>query len=279
MQPIGGALPRGVGADFVNAERVIAERGLTLGKPLSFSAIAPSTNDLAKEAAREGAPHGATFVTEEQSAGRGRQGRAWLATRGEALLVSVLLRVPCAPARLPTLSLACGLATRDAIARWTRDEPMVKWPNDVWIGGRKVAGILVEGVLQGDKVQSIVVGVGINVHTRAFPDVIAPIATSIALHSAAAADGARPVDRGELLADLLANLDRDVTLVAARGVGLVHGRLTRYDALRGLRVASEDGAEGEAAGFDLEGRLVVRRDDGTLLHWSSGEVQLRARPA
>lgn len=274
MRPIGGDLPRGVGADYTNAERVIAERGLTLGKPLSISATATSTNDLAKEAAREGALHGATFVAEEQSAGRGRQGRAWLATRGEALLVSVLLRVPCAPARLPTLSLACGLATRDAIARWTREEPMVKWPNDVWIGGRKVAGILVEGVLQGDKVQSIVVGVGINVHTRAFPGVIAPIATSIALH---ATHTGPPVDRAELLADLLANLDRDLTLVAALGVGLVHGRLTRFDALRGLRVASEDGGEGEAAGIDLEGRLVVRRDDGTVLHWSSGEVQLRAR--
>jgi BirA family biotin operon repressor/biotin-[acetyl-CoA-carboxylase] ligase len=145
---------------------------------------------------------------------------------------------------------------------------MLKWPNDVLLGDRKVAGVLVEGVVQGSEVQSIVVGVGINVHTRDFPEAIAAVATSIALH----ADS--PCDRAELLADLLAHLDRDVTLVAARGVGLIHGRLSRYDALRGRAVIGGDGERGEASGIDLEGRLTVRVADGTLVRWSAGEVHL-----
>lgn len=267
------SVPRGVGADLAPATEAIARRGITVGTPLHLLADTTSTNDLAKDAARSGHAHGVTFVAELQTAGRGRQGRAWMAARGEALLVSVLFRLACPPLRLPSLALAAGLAARDAVARWTREEPMLKWPNDVLLGGRKVAGVLVEGVLQGDKVTAVVVGVGINVHTRAFPDEIAGIATSIALH---AKEGVAP-DRAELLADLLAGLDRDLALVAARGVGLVHSRLVRWDALRGRRVAGDE-VEGIADGIDLEGRLQVRRADGTLARVNAGEVRLVSSP-
>lgn len=265
-------LEPGIGADLAAAPRLIDERGITLGKPLELFAETTSTNDVAKNAARAGAPHGATFVAEIQSAGRGRQGRSWVAARGESLLVSVLMRVHCPSYRLPTLSLACGLAARDAIAHFTSAEPKLKWPNDVLIAGKKVAGILVEGVLSGDNVTAVVIGVGINVHTRAFPDELATIATSVALN--AKPDSPRAIDRAELLADLLAGLDRDVALVAARGVGIVHGRLTRFDALAGQAVASEEG-EGIARGIDLEGRLVVEREDGSFVHFRAGEVHLR----
>lgn len=269
-----GGVPRGVGSDYASLAERIAERGCSLGKPLHLEAEVTSTNDLAKDAARSGAPHGTTFVAETQSAGRGRQGRTWLATRGESILVSVVLRVACPPRRLPTLALACGLAARDAVAKATRTTPMVKWPNDVWLDGKKVAGVLVEGVIQGDKVSAVIVGVGINVHTRVWDEAILPIATSVAMH--AHAEGAPP-DRATLLADLLAAIDHDVGLVAARGIGLVHARLERYDALRGRRVRGDgDEPGGVAEGIDLEGRLLVRRDDGSLARLSAGEVHLGA---
>ncbi len=270
----GSGVPRGVGADYAHLAERIADRGCTLGKPLHLEAEVSSTNDLAKDAARSGAPHGTTFVAEAQTHGRGRQGRSWLASRGESILVSVVLRVACPVRRLPTLSLACGLAARDAIAKATRTVPMVKWPNDVWLDGKKVAGVLVEGLLQGDQANAIIVGVGINVHARAFDPAIVAIATSVALHAREEA----PPERAVILADLLAALDRDVGLVAARGVGLIHSRLTQYDALRGLRVHGDGDAPGDpggvAEGIDLEGRLLVRRDDGALARFGAGEVHL-----
>ncbi|MBL9107655.1 MAG: biotin--[acetyl-CoA-carboxylase] ligase, partial [Myxococcales bacterium] len=142
--------------------------GLALGNPLVFHPETASTNDLAKEAGKSGAPHGTTFVADAQTHGRGRQGRAWTAAPGEALLVSVLFRTPCPLARLPLLSLAAGLAARDAVALALGDDPraLVKWPNDVWVRGangegpRKIAGVLVESTLVGGRVESLVVGVG-----------------------------------------------------------------------------------------------------------------------
>jgi BirA family biotin operon repressor/biotin-[acetyl-CoA-carboxylase] ligase len=256
---------------LARAAALIHERGIAIGAPLTIVGRTTSTNDLAKQAAREGAPHGATFVAEEQTEGRGRQGRAWLAGAGESLLMSVVLRVTCPPARLPPLALVAGLATRDAVARWTRETPRIKWPNDVMIGERKIAGVLVEGILQGTRVEALVVGIGINVHARAFPDEIASLATSIAL----AAKSDEAVDRGELLADLLVALDRDIALASARGLGLVHARLTQFDALRGLRVSGDE-VSGTAEGIDLDGRLLVRGDDGILRRCSAGEVRVSA---
>jgi BirA family biotin operon repressor/biotin-[acetyl-CoA-carboxylase] ligase len=244
----------------------------SLGAPLVSLASTTSTSDLAKLAAKEGAPHGATWVADVQTAGRGRQGRAWIAAPGEALLFSVILRVPCAPARLPPLSLVVGLAVRDAVARAAPEALVrIKWPNDVVVGEArlKVAGVLVEASLSGTSVEAIVVGVGVNVHTRAFPPELAAIATSIEL-----AGGA--TTRSALMSDILASLERDGPLAAARGIGPLHARLTAADALRGARVRSESG-EGIAEGIDTEGRLVVRTDDGTIARFTAGEVHLLAK--
>jgi len=259
----------------------ISARGVGLGHPLTILDETSSTNDVAKREAKNGAPHGATFVAEAQTSGRGRQGRAWLAARGESILVSVVLRLACAPSRLPPLSLVAGLAARDAVARaigagpggepGARPRAALKWPNDVLLDGRKVAGVLVEAQIAGQAVESLVVGVGINVHARSFPDGIAETATSVALHAVA------PPDRGAILVDLLEGLDRDLPIAAARGLGLVHARIAAADALRGARVRGEPG-EGTAEGVDVEGRLLVRDDGGALSRWVSGEVHLAPSP-
>jgi BirA family biotin operon repressor/biotin-[acetyl-CoA-carboxylase] ligase len=228
-----------------------------------------STNDEAKRAAREGAPHGATWVAERQTAGRGRQGRVWLSSPGEDLLFSVLVRVACPPSRLPPIALAAGLAVRDAVAAAAPTaEATIKWPNDVLAGGRKVAGILVEAITAGSRVEAVVVGVGINVHERELPVDIADRATSVALVSRT------PPDRAVLLADVLAALDRDLHVVVARGLGLLRARLEASDALRGRRVRSDAGDDGVASGIDDDGCLLVRRTDGVLVRWGSGEVHL-----
>lgn len=281
--------------DLARAREAIASRGCALGVPLVIEEETTSTNDDAKRGARDGAPHGAVWLAESQTSGRGRQGRAWLSARGENLLFSVLLRLRCAPARVPPVSLACGLAVRDAVARALGSaadgDVLVKWPNDVLVRSprdgvlRKVAGVLVESALSGANVEYVVVGIGINVLVRSLPDEVAGIATSIALERDARGGpgaGAGELDRAEILADVLAQLDRDAGHVAHKGLGLVHARLTRHDALAGKQVESvaEDGTAGDlrgvASGIDLDGRLLVRADDGAITRVSSGEVRMRA---
>lgn len=273
--------------DLARAVEVIASRGVSIGAPLSIAEETQSTNDDAKRGAREGAPHGAVWLAEMQTKGRGRQGRAWLSARGENLLFSVLLRLRCQPARVPPVSLACGLAVRDAVARAlgaaANDDVFVKWPNDVLVRSasdgalRKVAGVLVESALAGTKVEYVVVGIGINVHARALPEEVAALATSIALERDARPANVPPLDRSELLADVLANLDRDVEHVAHKGLGLIHARLTRHDALAGKAVEGVEGSSlrGTAQGIDLDGRLLVRDDAGAVTRVSSGEIRLR----
>lgn len=254
------------------AAEVVAARGAALGRPLLLLAATTSTNDEARRGAKEGAVHGATWVAEEQTAGRGRQGRVWLSPPGESLLFSVLVREAPSPARLPLVALVAGLAVRDAVARAVPQRPVtIKWPNDVWIGDRKVAGVLVEAISAGGRVEAIVVGIGVNVHTRVFPDEIAPRATSIAL---ALTSGANPPERAQILADVLAQLDGDLHVVCARGLGAFRARLEAADALRGRRVRTDANDDGTAVGIDEEGRLLVRRADGALARWISGEVHL-----
>ena len=263
----------GVLPDLGRAAEAIAARGGGLGRPLHLLSETSSTNDEAKRAARLGAPHGSTWVTESQTAGRGRQGRSWISPRGENLLFSVLIRSSGPAARLPLVSLVAGLAVAEAIERAAPSAGVrIKWPNDVVVATdagplRKVAGILVETSMTGDAVDAIVVGVGINVHTRTFPEELAELATSVTLLSHA------PADRAEILADALEGLDREVGVVLAMGLGPVHARLSTRDALQGRRVKSERG-EGTALGIDLEGRLVVAEAKGARVTWSAGEVHL-----
>lgn len=267
-----------VAPDLARVEEIVAVRGGRLGAPIHLLAATGSTNDDAKTGAREGAAHGSVWIAETQSKGRGRQGRTWVSPPGENLLFSVLLRLSCSPARVPPISLVCGLAVRDAVAKalGDGDRVLVKWPNDVVIrdrtgaGYRKVAGILVESALAGTKVEHVIVGIGVNVHTRDFPAELEAIATSLAR------EGGGAPDRAELLADILGALDRDVEQVAHRGLALVHGRLSAHDALFGRPVESEDGSvAGTACGIDPEGRLMVRRADGVIARVASGEMRLR----
>lgn len=283
-----------IAPDLARVAELVAAIGGRIGRPLSVAEETESTNDDAKRGAREGAPHGAVWVADAQTKGRGRQGRAWISPPGENLMFSVLLRLSCPLERAPPIALAAGLAVRDAVARALRGGPparpedaddgvLVKWPNDVLVRGpsgraRKIAGVLVESALSGGRVEHVVVGVGVNVHTRELPPEIAEIATSLALERQARGAAGDAPDRAAILADVLSSLDHDVEHVAHKGLGLLHGRLTRHDALAGAPV-EVDGADvrGIACGVDPDGRLLVRRDDGVVVRVSSGEIKVRVR--
>lgn len=266
--------------DLAAAEGLIRAEGgaRLLGVPLHVLPMTTSTNDEAHRGAKDGASHGTTWVAEAQTAGRGRRGRTWLSPDGDGLLFSVLLRLGCEPSRLPPLALLAGLAVRDAVVRSAPGvEAKIKWPNDVLVGPRKLAGVLIEAITVGTRVDAVVVGIGINVHTRSFPQEIRDRATSIALESAllpALAGESAPLTRGRLLADVLATFERELDSVVARGLAGVRARLEHADGLRGHAVRNDGGDAGQACGIDDDGRLLVQRDTGEIARWTAGEVHL-----
>ena len=220
-----------------------------LGSPRVHLRRVDSTNARTRALAGRGAPHGTTVTADEQSAGRGRQGRTWSAPAGQALLCSVLLRDP--PRLLP---LAAGLA----VAEEAGPEAEVKWPNDVLIGGRKVAGILVEGRPQEGWA---VLGIGVNV-------AVDPADLPPDLRVRAGSLGRSPAEVEPTLARLLERLEH--WLVAPSRALL--NELRARDALVGRHVRWQNGA-GKAAGIDDQGRLVVEADGGRLT-LDAGEIHL-----
>jgi BirA family biotin operon repressor/biotin-[acetyl-CoA-carboxylase] ligase len=224
---------------------------VTLGSPRLHLRETSSTNDRARELAANGAPHGTLVTAALQTAGRGRQGRTWTAPRGRALLCSLVVRDP--PRLVP---LAAGVAVAEVVG----DRARVKWPNDVLIEGRKVAGILVEGRPQE---HWAVVGIGLNVALR--PEDFPP-----ELRERAGTLGLEP----DALEPILDRLLRSLELWIAAAAEVVLAAARSRDALRDQRVRW-DGGEGVGAGIDDDGRLVVITDDGRV-ELDAGEVHLGA---
>lgn len=222
---------------------------VALGAPRLHLRETSSTNDRARELAQRGVPHGTLVTADAQSAGRGRQGREWTAPPGRALLCSVVLRNP---SRL--LPLAAGVAVAELVG----PEASVKWPNDVLVGGRKVAGILVEGRPQE---RWAVLGIGLNValRTEDFPPQLRERAGTLGLD----VDELEPT-----LASLLRSLAGWVDAPPERVLDAVRAR----DALLGQAVRWASG-EGRGGGIDGEGRLVVLTSAGRIT-LDAGEVHL-----
>jgi BirA family biotin operon repressor/biotin-[acetyl-CoA-carboxylase] ligase len=221
-----------------------------LGRPRLHLRATTSTNDRARALAQGGAPHGTLVTADEQHAGRGRQGRTWSAPPRRALLLSLVLRDP--PALLP-------LAAALAVAEIAGPEAQIKWPNDVLVAGRKMAGILAESRPHEGWA---VLGIGVNVALRV--DELPP-----ELHATAGTLGLTPADLEPTLERVLAALERALGLDDAALLETYRGR----DALRGQEVAWA-GGRGTAAGVDGAGRLVVELADGGRTALSAGEVHL-----
>jgi BirA family biotin operon repressor/biotin-[acetyl-CoA-carboxylase] ligase len=248
--------------------RALDRIGAPIGRPLVVRDVTGSTNDDARAAAAAGAPHGAAFVADAQTRGRGRGGHTWHSPPGENLYLSVLLRPRVPAASVAPVTLAAGVAVArviEAIAGG-RAPVWVKWPNDVLAGDRrKLAGVLVEGQLRGDTVASLVVGAGVNVRATSFPPEIAGRATSLALL------GCDGLDRSAIAAALIAAIGSAVARFEVDRLASFHDDLARLDGLRGAPVEVA-GVRGVAEGIDREGRLLVRPDGGEVEAVVSGEV-------
>jgi BirA family biotin operon repressor/biotin-[acetyl-CoA-carboxylase] ligase len=228
-----------------------------------------STNTALVEEARSGAAEGLVLVADHQTAGRGRLGRTWSAQPGTALLVSVLLRPPLPIDEVPVVLMAAGLAACDGVEAAAGFRPGLKWPNDLVVGDRKLAGLLTEATGGADP--GVVLGLGINVGAAAYPPELAGEATSCEEMAS------RPVDRGELLVSFLTALEsryaavlsagREATLAAYRSDSATIGRRVRVE------LTSGPALEGNASRLADDGQLVVVDDAGAEHMVSVGDVK------
>lgn len=232
-----------------------------------------STNDTAIRMAEDGAPEGTVVVAGEQTSGRGRHGRQWSSPEGEGLYLTVILRPDIPYDRLWQMAFVASVAVVEAIRQITGLAPGIKWPNDVLLNGRKVCGILVETSRQGDKAagRPVVIGMGINVNNSEFPPEIADKATSIMRETGS------PVSPRRAEEELLSCLDALYAEYLTDGFTPVLAKWKALDCTSGRRVSVIlDGGviEGTAVDVDQSGNLIVRRDDGSSVRVTAGEVIL-----
>lgn len=229
---------------------------MQIGRPHLHLRTVGSTNAEARELAAAGAPSGTLVTSEEQTSGRGRQGRSWSTPAGAALAYSFILREEVTPPS--TLPLQIGIAVCEAVEALGAERTELKWPNDIWIDGRKCAGILVESRPQEGWA---VAGIGLNLSVRPeqFPPELRGRATS--------------VGHGADLASATVALNETVGRRLETPFEETLAELSRRDALRGRTISWGEGT-GTASGFDRQGNLLIESPAGCLTALNAGEVHL-----
>jgi BirA family biotin operon repressor/biotin-[acetyl-CoA-carboxylase] ligase len=229
-----------------------------------------STNSVAMALASSGAEHGTVVVAEEQTAGRGRLGRAWHSEKSSGIYVSIILRPPLAPSVAPMLSLMAGVAVHEAIRVAAGVTADIRWPNDVLVSERKVCGILTEMNAEIDRLHAVVLGIGINVNHRQMPEAIKDIATSLRLATG------KPVSRVLVLATLLKELEKHYQSLlreGTQGIAMRWMAASTYANGKQVRVLTgKDEYQGITSGLDARGALRVRRSDGREELLIAGEI-------
>ena len=240
-----------------------------VGRRLLYFQEIPSTMDEASRLAQEGADEGTVVVAGTQGAGRGRQGRNWVSRQGN-LYISIVFRPTLE--LLPMISILAGVAAVRAIRKTTGLEPGIKWPNDIMLGGKKTGGILVESVLQGDKVTYAILGIGLNVGLDAQKEgEIADLATAI---NAAAG---RTVPPEDVLRQLLHDLDALYIQATDGGSPLPEWEALLETLGQSIEATWRDEVFiGLAESIDNLGNLQLRLEDGQLITLTAGDVSLHS---
>jgi len=240
-----------------------------VGRRFSYYEHLPSTQDAARQEAEHGALEGTTILADQQTAGRGRLGRQWVSPAGANLYFSVVLRP--AVEHLRTLGMIWPMAICQAVGEVTGLPARVKWPNDVLVGPRKLAGVLIDSEFSGDQVDYAIAGIGLNVNLdMSANEEIRETATSIS------AELGREVSREEVMATLLHRFEQ-LYEAARRGQPVHLGWKAHLDILgRPIRVRSREGVEqGIAEDVEPDGTLILRRHDGSHVRIEAGEVTLK----
>lgn len=235
---------------------------------IQHSFRADSTNAQAMAVAAAGAEHGTVFLTEEQTAGRGRGGHSWLSEKAAGIYCSLLLRPPLEPAEILPLMLAAGMAAQEAVEEVTGLRSDIRWPNDLLLGGKKFCGILAEMNAEPTQVRYVALGIGMNVNHLEFPKNLRDEATSVLLEMP---EQTTALLRVPLTAALLKSLDCEYrALVAGKPVIARFSERSSYAHGKRVRVEEQSGYEGVTAGLDERGFLRVETESGVRTVISGG---------
>ena len=261
--------------DIINMQEVIAQLDSTrVGTRLEHLKLTASTNADAFRLAEDGAIEGTVVIADAQTGGKGRRGRVWTSPAGVNLYCSVILRPTIMPHEAPQLTFLSAVAVARAIEMTTKLSPEIKWPNDLLVSGRKVAGLLNEMSAETDGINFVILGIGVNLNMTAaqFPDDLRSPATSLFLES-----GSR-TDRSLFTVTMLNELDRLYTDFLAHGFGPVREEwLQRCNANGRQVLVSDSGTEctgGLFIGIDLDGALLLRSNDNILQRITCGDVRV-----
>lgn len=262
-----------IGTGSIYNETTIADQIHTkwAGKIVHFARETDSTNLWIKRLAKEGASEGTLALAEFQSAGRGRLGRSWEVPEGTSVMMSILLRPKFEPQYAPTLTLVMGMAVAKAVKNLGFDVS-IKWPNDVVVSHKKICGILTEMGVRDGKIDYAVIGVGINVNIREFPEEMADKATSLYLESG------KEFDRSQIPGLVMEAFEEYYEKFAATCD--LSGLKEEYESIlanynQPVRVLAKEPYEGVARGITDGGELLVEKTDGTIVAVSAGEVSVR----
>jgi BirA family biotin operon repressor/biotin-[acetyl-CoA-carboxylase] ligase len=242
-----------------------------LGKGLHYFSEIDSTNTYARRLAAEGADEGAVIIAEAQTHGRGRSGRSWVSPPFANLYFSVILRPRLRPVHAPQLTLMAAVALTDTLSAFLPTPPIIKWPNDILVGGKKLAGVLTESSCDSKRIEFVILGIGVNLNypVAAMPELIRERATSVVSVTE------KSVSRELFLRRLIQDLDRCYGELEEVGF---HSLATRWEAhfgLRGkrVRVEMEDRVViGTARGIDTDGALVLENERGVRRRIVAGDV-------
>jgi BirA family biotin operon repressor/biotin-[acetyl-CoA-carboxylase] ligase len=261
--------------DALIADDLLARLGKTkiIGRDIRVFEETTSTNDVIEKFARDGAREGVVVFAESQTRGRGRLGRKWISPAHKGLWFSILLRPDLRPQETTQLTVASAIALRRAIVSETNLPVEIKWPNDILIRGKKVAGILTELSAEVDRVKHIILGIGIDVNLDAneFPAELKKIATSLKIESG------KMIDRAQLATTILHELDFDYARVGAGKFSEVAVEWEAHCATLGKNVTVQIGGRkirGRAESLDDDGALILRTEHGRLERITGGDVTL-----
>lgn len=249
-----------------------ARASARIGHTIHYFDATDSTNTVAQRLAVDGAAEGTTVVAEVQSKGRGRLGRTWLSPPFRNLHLSIVLRPPVLAASAPSIGLVAGVATAETVREWVADVAL-KWPNDVLIGGRKVAGILTELEAQDHHVSFVILGIGVNLNMNEteIPDELRDKAVSICTLTGS------PVDRTVFAERLLSQLEERYHLFLHAGFAAIRPLCETLSPLTGRLVRIDSGGrqqEGTVIGVADDGSLCLRDAAGHGVRVVAGEVSI-----
>ena len=237
-----------------------------------FDAVS-STNDVAKELAASGANEGVCVIAREQTAGRGRQGKSWSSPPGEGLYLSLILRPRTEPSGAAIITLAAAVAVAETLRLDFQVAADIKWPNDVLVRGRKICGILVEAAIEGGRLQYAVMGIGVNIAQKLFPQGIENYATSLLLETG------RAILLEDFIEVMLPKLNDWYHAAMSRPDQVIARweELSSFGRDCSVRIESSEGAvEGVTRGLAATGALIVELSNGERREIVAGEVSVRA---